>query len=565
MLGELGRRIAAFLVGAAACVAACGRTGLLTADLQKDDEVLYDIELLNRDAFQKVDLLFVVDNSISMTDKQLLFADAVPTLLRRLISPQCLDENGNPTGAFSPCPAGTAEFRAIDDIHVGVVTSSLGDHGSDICRPDPEDATPRMLNDRAELLPAVRNGLYSYDATGFLVWDPRSPRPFPDPHPRVSEHEARLSDFIGDFASHVRAAGERGCGYEATLEAWYRFLVDPAPVAEMTTDGVSSVRGPVNPVVLEQRARFLRPDSLVAVVVLTDENDCSIVDEDGGQGWLVARRFPMPRATSQCAAPSTRSSSCCRPCGVEIEGCPRSASDSECLKGTVLTDVEDSTNLRCFRQRQRFGVDLLYPAKRYVDALTRPTLSRGPKVDGVVPNPLFAPGADGTPSREGRAFLVGIVGVPWQDIADPSSFDGRALRYMDIDEFSATLPNRWDVILGDPASGVEPGDPFMIESVDERRGANPVTGDRVQPSTPGGLSNPINGHEQAVQNLDDIQYACTFALPQPLPCTMENQDGCDCNVSEYPYSRSICQYQSPAFDGLQTGARRTPDFAKSRS
>ena len=27
----------------------------------------------------------------------------------------------------------------------------------------------------------------------------------------------------------MAAAGENGCGYEASLEAWYRFLVDPEP------------------------------------------------------------------------------------------------------------------------------------------------------------------------------------------------------------------------------------------------------------------------------------------------------------------------------------------------
>jgi hypothetical protein len=33
----------------------------------------------------------------------------------------------------------------------------------------------------------------------------------------------------------VVGAGQIGCGYEAQLESWYRFLVDPTP-AEITLD-----------------------------------------------------------------------------------------------------------------------------------------------------------------------------------------------------------------------------------------------------------------------------------------------------------------------------------------
>jgi hypothetical protein len=526
----------------------------------RERAVRYDLQFPSREAFRKIDLLFVVDNSISMADKQRIFADAVPVLLRRLISPLCIDAEGNPTGEFSPCPSGAAEFRAIDDIHVGVITSSLGNHGGEVCVPNPADVVPRTLNDRAELLPGVRGGLYSYDDSGFLVWDPRTPRPFPDPHPGVSSHETSADEFIGDFASHVRTAGERGCGYEASLEAWYRFLVDPEPVAEVTNDGSGVVRGPVNAVVLEQRARFLRHDSLLAVVVLTDENDCSIVDENGGAGWLVGRRLPMPRASSECKSdPGSEAFRCCRPCEAVVEGCPPSAGDAECQKGP-LSLLEDSTNLRCFQQKQRFGIDLLYPTQRYVDALTRRTVVLpAPPPDGAreVANPIFAPGEDGTPSPEGRAFLVGILGVPWQDIAAPASLDGRGLEYLGADELSRTVPNRWDVILGDPDSGAPPLDPFMIESVDERTGRNPITLDPIEPSH-AGRSNSINGHEQSVLNRDDLQYACTFELFPNIPCTATNQDGCDCNASELPYNRPLCQYPGADVDGVQTHAKAYP-------
>ena len=537
------------------CFSACGRTGLLLEDTRGAG---YEIELLSSAAFNKVDLLFVIDNSISMADKQRIFAEAVPVLLKRLISPLCIDADGTPTGEFSPCPSGAAEFRAIDDIHVGVITSSLGNHGGDVCMPDPSDPTPRTFNDRAELLPFVRGGLYAYDNSGFLVWDPRAQRPFPDPHPAVGSHETIADVFIADFASQVQTAGEKGCGHEAPLEAWYRFLVDPEPIAEMTSGGGIATRGPVNTLLLEQRRRFLRPDSLVAIVVLTDENDCSIVDENGQQGWLVGRRAPLARATSECAAPGTNTFRCCRPCGTELEGCPSSSRDFECQEAPLGS--EDHLNLRCFQQKRRFGVDLLYPVERYVDALTRPTIvPRSPSRDRPVEsvNPLFALGEDGTVPPEGRAFLVGIIGVPWQDIADETSFGGRGLRYLDVDEFPFTVPNRWDAILGDPETGLRPADPFMVESIEPRAGLNPITGDSIEPPH-SGRSNSINGHEQDVLNFDDLQYACTFELSPPIQCNQGNQDACDCNATESPYDRPLCTYSDTLFDGIQVRAKAYP-------
>src|SRR6185436_6530948 len=106
--------------------------------------------------------------------------------------------------------------------------------------------------------------------SGFLVWDPRTgtDRPMPDPHQPLSMHETDAATFVADFQTHVRAADQRGCGYEASLEAWYRFLIDPEPIASVTNDGTFSVRGQVNQVVLDQRKAFMRPDSLLAIVML---------------------------------------------------------------------------------------------------------------------------------------------------------------------------------------------------------------------------------------------------------------------------------------------------------
>jgi hypothetical protein len=61
----------------------------------------------------KIDLLFMIDNSPSMADKERILAQAIPELVHRLADPMSM----NP----------------ITDMHVGVISSSLGGHGAKVC------------------------------------------------------------------------------------------------------------------------------------------------------------------------------------------------------------------------------------------------------------------------------------------------------------------------------------------------------------------------------------------------------------------------------------------------
>src|SRR5262249_12451770 len=78
----------------------------------------------------QVDLLFVVDNSQSMGDKQSLFAKASARIIQELTAPT----GGSRTG--------------IAALHVGVITSSLGSYGTSACDP----SNPHN-NDQGHLLP----------------------------------------------------------------------------------------------------------------------------------------------------------------------------------------------------------------------------------------------------------------------------------------------------------------------------------------------------------------------------------------------------------------------------
>jgi len=477
----------------------------------------------------KVDLLFVVDNSASMGDKQQVLASAVPMLIDRLVHPHCVGDAGATVpddGPSSPCPAGSErEFPAVEDLHIGVVTTSLGGHGADTCSRDgPAFSSP--MEDMAHLISRRAGGgsVPTWQSKGFLNWDPQAH----DTPPGESDSDALAASFV----ELVRGAGEDGCGFEAPLEAWYRFLVDPQPYERMAPApcyaGDSTLqcraREGVDQTVLQQRRDFLRQDSLVVIVMLTDENDCSITDEQGQaflalQAYEGSSTFHLPPGTSACA--STPSSPECTSCW---QADPQK--HPECASAWPDPDLDDPLSLRCYRQKQRFGIDFLYPVDRYVAALTLPNL---PGIDAG-PNPLFCLDSDAagagcaTASRDrSKIVLAGIIGVPWQDIAkDPWDLTKGFLPAEDV---------RWERVLGNLVTNVEPTDPLMVESVAEREGTNPATGAEVAssatpPGTPG--ANPINGFDRPIPLRNDLQYACIFDLPEPIDCTAGTTLGCDC-------------------------------------
>lgn len=509
----------------------------------------------------KLDLLFMIDNSMSMADKQEILSQAVPVLLRRLVTPNCLDDQGRSVGVSDQngrCAQGQPEMRSVKDIHIGVITSSLGAHGGTECLALPDDATTRRTpDDRAELLPTanptVRGPLPSWNGSGFLAWDPSGKRNTP-------AGEANLETLVANFRDQVEGAGEQGCGFEGSLEAWYRFLVDPEPPVDVKTGlneagtGIVQIPGAINQTILNQRKAFLRPDSLLAIVMLTDENDCSILDAEDTQGWLASTTMDrLPRSSSACAAnPDDR---CCHTCATAApEGCTPNDQDSECSKPGRLTLDEDQPNARCFDQKRRFGMDLLYPVERYVEGLTSKSVRN--RAGELVPNPIFAP-ANGLPARdEANVLLAGIVGVPWQDVSTPESWTSEGLTYLTAAQLKEQ--GRWDVILGNETA--PPSDPLMRESFAERGGTHPLLNVPMAPSTtPSRTANPINGREQAIPHGDDLQYACTFPLSTSRLCSAANEAKCDCNADEQGNNRSLCEYPNGAgTDGTQVAGKAYP-------
>ena len=280
----------------------------------------------------KIDLLFMIDNSSSMADKHTILADAVPDLVKRLVDPVCIDPKTQQTlGNRLPdgsCAMGEPDFEPVKDIHIGIITSSLGGHGSAQCNDAVDNRTFHHDDDRGHLLArdVMDVPVPTFMNEGFLNWNLTL---MPNQAP---------GDVSMPFANMVTGVGQHGCGYEASLEAIYRFLIDPEPYDKLTLDfsahpqhGDAVLNG-IDTALLQQRADFLRPDSLVAVLMITDENDCSIID--GGQGFYPAIRARTDLATSpaglRCAS-RTRTTSAVsiagkwRPSAARIQWTTRSA------------------------------------------------------------------------------------------------------------------------------------------------------------------------------------------------------------------------------------------------
>lgn len=466
-------------------------------------------------AVTKIDILLAIDNSSSMSDKQDLLAVAVPKLVDRLVSPDCVDKDKvplpTPIAVTETCPAGyEREFPPILDINVGVISSSLGDLGDGACG-DSNGGVGQNYDDKGQL---VKRGASAptdtYKGAGFLAWDPSSQR---DP-PGVSDPTL----FNATLTELVRGVGEKGCGFEMPLESIYRFLADPAPY-ESVSNGVPSG---TDTDLLDQRAAFLRPDSLVAVIVLSDENDCSA--KVGGDAYTVLRGEVTKPGSGICK--TDPANKCCYSCA----DAPPSGCAADCAGPTV----SDETNLRCWNQKKRFGESFLYPVKRYVNAFSKPFIDPASADLSVtdpnkaVENPLFAGGR-----ATDLVFVAGIVGVPWQAVAkDPNDISQGFEEVAELEK-----KGFFDAYVGDPDAFVEPTNPIAIESPDVRPGVPagaPNGGDRPSPMTGNG-------------KLKDLEYTCIYKLAK------EDSAGSDCESA--PVGNPICsgttQTHGKAYPGLR--------------
>ncbi|HEX3770744.1 MAG TPA: hypothetical protein VHV30_07770 [Polyangiaceae bacterium] len=627
------RRIVTGVFCGASAIAALGMIdGCLTRPVISHDPVTKTnfITSIPQGSIDKVDILFDIDNSASMGDKQAYLSYAVPDLLGRLVTPNCLDANGVVQGVSDQngnCtnPAWTPEFPPVHNMHIGILSSSLGGRlGSGTCPTTGMLSMQALANntmisrhndDQAHLLNRTADPMaltnYAEGTSGaatapdnFIDW-------FPSSNPNNSgkmgtgsgPEIADPATLTSDFAQLVVGVHQFGCGIESQLETWYRFLIQPDPYGSLGLDKTGKIAEwvGVDTTLLAQRADFLRPDSLVAILVLTDENDSEVdVRSFGGTAWnFMSNGFQPPRGTSACQSnnPATVASSACTSCAFG-----NNKGDSSCqMNGGVYptsvdTDWGYDLNLRHVHEKQKYGASVQFPIMRYVLGLTS---SKVPNRDGEYPpvdanagtyssqyeglknlncvNPLFAaslpkpPNGDPTswnPTADDLCnlspgsrnpnliFYAHIGGVPHQLLQEnPSDVNSpQKASLTDAD---------WQLILGkDPENWDYTGiDPHMAESYDSRiSGSNPIA---VPPGDPlhaladttatGTNRDPISGREWVTNStmakhaglVVDREYSCIFQLVDRTTGTPTPRDCSDAATAADPTLLDSCDCTTP--------------------
>ena len=207
-----------------ALLGACGGgSGKLPFDDASTSDPRKPIVSVRATPNRNVDLLFVVDDSASMADKQNNLVNNFPNFINTLNT----IEGGLPDlhlGVVTTDMGVRATTGAVSTINVGTVgqggCSAAGDDG-------------RLQTNGAPV-------------TGSFISDIKQ------------TDGSRLKNYTGDLASvfsQMARVGATGCGFEQPLHAMRRALENTQ----------------ANP-------GFLRPDAILAVVFLADEDDCSIKD-----------------------------------------------------------------------------------------------------------------------------------------------------------------------------------------------------------------------------------------------------------------------------------------------
>lgn len=184
-----------------------------------------------------LDVLFVIDNSNSMGEEQASLAAEIPRMARVLATG---DLDGD----------GTQDFPALHSVRVGTVSTDLG------AVPGVPTCAEGLGDDG--ILRTAGGGDPSCDAT------------YPSYAELSADDPSADVDAFVQQVSCVAVLGTGGCGFEEQLEAALKAL----------TPSTSSLRFAGGTLGQGDRANagFLRDDSVLATIVVTDENDCSASD-----------------------------------------------------------------------------------------------------------------------------------------------------------------------------------------------------------------------------------------------------------------------------------------------
>jgi hypothetical protein len=219
-------------------------------------------------SIDKVDLLIMVDNTSSMANEQLALQRQLPSFIDMLTTGYRFENDPNP-------------FPPVKSLHVGVVSSDMGIPGVELpptCRGDGGD------DGKLQNIPHGSDCDALYPLWLQFVGDARI---------------GSLTDsmkFTRDVAC-IAALGTGGCGFQQQLEAPFKALMPRVkidavgnvvqnPYRFLATEEVNTWGRGDMPVAVGGNKGFMRNPltedglSLIAILLITDEDDCSVKSTD---------------------------------------------------------------------------------------------------------------------------------------------------------------------------------------------------------------------------------------------------------------------------------------------
>ncbi|MBI5491176.1 MAG: hypothetical protein HY905_27840 [Deltaproteobacteria bacterium] len=177
----------------------------------------------------RVDVAVLVDNSGSMSQEQSALSLRFPELIAELVDPA--DDDGD---TF-------ADHLPVDDLNIGVISSDMGTAGYRV--------STCSISDVGD------NGCFRNTPSPAVLDCETSYPPF------LSRDELNAFDYDAATMAHdftcIATLGTQGCGFEQPLKAM-RAATSTNPDTGICNRG------------------FLRPDALLALIWVTDEDDCSV-------------------------------------------------------------------------------------------------------------------------------------------------------------------------------------------------------------------------------------------------------------------------------------------------